>query len=83
MREKLKCGAESLQTDEKEFIFGARRGKRLIETGRQDGSKGEVRGRKDKGRGITHKCTVNCVQEKMRIMDTYKLYIWAGLKPNS
>jgi hypothetical protein len=23
MREKLKCGAESLQTDEKEFIFGA------------------------------------------------------------
>ncbi len=26
MREKLKCGAESLQTDEKEFIFGARRG---------------------------------------------------------
>jgi hypothetical protein len=34
-------------------------GKRLIETGRQDGSKGEVRGREDKGRGITHRCTVH------------------------
>ena len=65
MREKLKCGAESLQTDEKEFIFGAGEGgKRLIETGRQDGSKGEVRGREDKGRGITRRCTVQYTQKR-------------------
>jgi hypothetical protein len=76
MREKLKCGAESLQTDEKEFIFGAGGGERLIETGRQDGSKEEVRGREDKGRGITLRCTVHCTQEKMSIMDPYKLYLY-------